>query len=256
MEPARHLEILRTEGERLASVPIDSLDAPVPTIEGWTVERVLTHTGKVHQWCAAVLALPEGGSMADIGELAGMPRGPEAVPAYRRSLDAVLNAFSERIPTSPAPSFVGAVDVAWWLRRQAHETAVHRIDAYDAIAASGGPAPDPVDTDAAADGVDEWATMLLPWRTGPNHPLPDDLVGRTVHLHGTDEPGPVGGAEWLLTLDRQSVAVERTHAKGDVALRGPAHDLLLAIWRRRPVASLDVFGDVELAGRFLDEARI
>jgi uncharacterized protein (TIGR03083 family) len=258
MEPARHLEILRTEGERLASVPADSLDAPVPSIEGWTVERVLTHTGKVHQWGAAVLALPPGGELADVdmAALAGMPRGPEALPAYRASLDAVLAAFAERDPSTPCPTFVGPGDVAWWLRRQANEIAVHRVDAADAIAAAGGPQPDPIAADAAADGVDEWASLFLGRWAAHGDGLPDGLVGRTLHLHGTDEPAPADGAEWLLTLDRRSVTVERTHAKGDVALRGSAQDLLLAVWRRRPLSALDAIGDASVAERLLDLVRL
>ena len=256
MEPARHLEILRTEGERLASVPVDSIGAPVPAIEGWTVERVLTHTGKVHQWCTAALAVPEGGTLADVGELPGMPRGPEALPAYRRSLDALLGAFAERDPSGPALTFLGPADVAWWLRRQANEVAVHRMDASDAIAAAGGPEPAPIAADAAADGIDEWASVFLGRWASRDGGLPDDLDGRTVHLHGTDDPAPAGGAEWLLTLGRTSVTVERSHAKGDVALRGPAQDLLLALWRRRPVSSLDVIGDASVAERLLDLVRV
>jgi uncharacterized protein (TIGR03083 family) len=256
MEPERHLEILRTEGERLASLPADSLDAPVPAIAGWTVERVLTHTGKVHQWTTAALAIPEGGSLADVGELPGMPRGPEALPAYRRSLDALLAAFAERDPASPAVTFLGPANVAWWLRRQANEVAVHRMDAADAIEAAGGPEPEPIDADAAADGIDEWASVFLTSWAARGDGFPADLVGRTLHLHGTDDAAPDDGAEWLLTLDRTSVRVERAHTKGDVALRGSAQDLLLAVWRRRPLSALDVIGNASVAERLLDLVRL
>jgi hypothetical protein len=37
--------------------------------------------------------------------------------------------------------------------------------------------------------------------------------------------------------------VRREHAKADVAARGPAADLLLVCWRRRPVDTVDVVGD-------------
>ena len=48
--------------------------------------------------------------------------------------------------------------------------------------------------------------------------------------------------------------VEATHAKGDVALRGPAEDLLLVMWRRRPLDVLDVLGDRAVAERLLEVA--
>jgi len=249
------MEILRNEGDRLATMPVETIDAPVPAVEGWTVGRVLSHTGKVHQWVTAYLELGPGASLSDVGELPGMPRGTAALPAYREALDALLAAFELRDPSEPSQSFVGPADVSWWMRRQAQEVSVHRIDAADAVHAAGGATPDPLAVDGAADGVDEWATMSLERWVNAN-PLPDDLVGRTVHIHGTDDPAPSDGAEWLLTFDRDAVAVERTHAKGDVALRGPAADLLLTLWRRRPVASLDVVGDAAVAERLLDLVRL
>ena len=48
------------------------------------------------------------------------------------------------------------------------------------------------------------------------------------------------------------VVVERAHAKGDVAVRGPASDLLLVAWHRKPVTSVDTFGDVDRAEAVLD----
>jgi hypothetical protein len=142
------------------------------------------------------------------------------------------------------------------MRRQAQEVTVHRIDAQDAVHAAGGPAPEPIEADGAADGIDEWARFFLavrwPQRNGS---LPDDLVGRTIHIHGTDDPTPADDAEWLISLRADGVEVEATHAKGDVALRGPTNDLLLALWRRRPLASIDVVGDAAVAERLLDVAR-
>jgi hypothetical protein len=45
--------------------------------------------------------------------------------------------------------------------------------------------------------------------------------------------------------------VTREHAKGDAALRGPAADLLLALWHRLPLDDLDVVGDRAVAERFV-----
>jgi hypothetical protein len=40
-----------------------------------------------------------------------------------------------------------------------------------------------------------------------------------------------------------------------VALRGSAEDLLLTLWRRRPLDTIEVLGDDLLADRLLDLAR-
>jgi hypothetical protein len=45
-------------------------------------------------------------------------------------------------------------------------------------------------------------------------------------------------------------AVSREHAKGDVAARGSASDLLLFLWGRVSAERLEVFGDAELLARF------
>jgi len=257
MQAERHLEILRAEGGHIAAIPADALDAPVPTLPDWTVERVVRHLGKIHQWVAATLTTDPSGPPVDTSTLAGIPAGPACLPAYRQALDATLRAFDEVGTTASAPSFTGeTVDTAWWARRQAHEVAIHRIDAHDAIHARGGPAPAPLAVDGAADGIDEWARVFLAVRFAQRFgDLPPALEGRTIHIHGTDDPAPPDGAEWLLTFDQGRVEVVATHAKGDVALRGPAQDLLLALWRRRPLESLDVIGARSVADDLLDAAR-
>jgi hypothetical protein len=43
----------------------------------------------------------------------------------------------------------------------------------------------------------------------------------------------------------------REHSKGDCAIRGPASDILLALWRRQPLSNCDVVGDADVAARFV-----
>ncbi|QXC60022.1 maleylpyruvate isomerase N-terminal domain-containing protein [Aquihabitans sp. G128] len=254
MDATRHLELLRIEGDRLASVPVDALGAPVPSLPDWTVERVLRHTGKVHRWVTGALAAGPDGDLG--GDVAGLPTGPDCLPAYREALDGVLAELARHDPDEAAATFTGPGSAAFWYRRQAHEVAVHRVDAADAVHAAGGPAPEALEVDGAADAIDEWATLFLAVRYAQRFgPFPDDLRGRRVHVHGTDDPAPTDGAEWLLTFTPEgTVDVATTHAKGDVALRGPAEDLLLALWRRRPLSTIDAIGDVAVAERLLEIA--
>jgi hypothetical protein len=77
----------------------------------------------------------------------------------------------------------------------------------------------------------------------------------TVHLHTTDD-GDVHG-EWLVRVgDDGRYVVTREHAKGSCALRGAAADLLEVLWRRRPLASIDVVGDIGVAERFVARTRL
>lgn len=256
MDAARHLEILTSEGGRLAAMPTEGLDAPVPAVQGWTLERVVRHTGRVHRWAAAFLALGPDGDLGDVPEQAGLPHGPDCLPAYRDALDALVDEIGRHDPAQPAPTFAGRADVAWWIRRQAQEVSVHRVDAADAVHGAGGDAPEPLTADGAADGIDEWARFFLATRFGQRFgALPEALHGSTVHIHGTDDPAPADGAEWLLSFGPDGVDVAATHAKGDVALRGPAEALLLTLWRRRPLTSLDLVGNATVAEQLLDAAR-
>ena len=260
MNSQRHLALLRIEGDRLAAMSPAALGAPVPAVEGWTLENVVRHTAKVHRWVSAVLA---AGPDADLATAAAgqdpVPRGPACLDAYRHALDELMDALSVRDPATEAATFAGPGTVAFWCRRQAHEVAVHRMDAADAWHGIGGPAPDPIATDGAADAIDEWANLFLASRwVGRIGTVPADMVGRSVHIHGTDEASRDANstpAEWLLSFASDGVEVERTHQKGDVALRGPAADLLLCLWRRRPLSTVEVVGDRDLADRLVDHAR-
>ena len=129
----------------------------------------------------------------------------------------------------------------FWSRRVAHETAVHR---WDAQAAAG--APEPVDVRLAVDGIQEMFDLLTA-RPGHERVRGD---GETIHLHCTDTDG-----EWLVRLTPQGVAVTREHAKGDVAARGTASDLLLLLWGRVPPDRVEVFGDASLLARWQELAR-
>ncbi|CAM5496936.1 putative Actinobacterial protein OS=Tsukamurella paurometabola OX=2061 GN=NCTC10741_02892 PE=4 SV=1 [Tsukamurella paurometabola] len=133
------------------------------------------------------------------------------------------------------------------MRRQAHETAVHRWDGENAAAAAL-----PVDARLAFDGVGEWAEVFAPRFLARGAGLSDQFVGRTVHLHGTDRDD----AECTFTLARDSLAITRGHSRADVALRGSASDLYLTLWRRKPLAALDVRGETAVAEALLDAVQV
>jgi hypothetical protein len=122
---------------------------------------------------------------------------------------------------------------------------VHLADAALALGVDYGPSPD-----LAADAISEWIELMVVQSDRRSPPVER---GRTLHLHATDAGlGPTG--EWTIVNDEAGVSWTHDHGKGDVALRGPARDLLLAIVRRRPATELgiEVFGDAEVWEAWLE----
>jgi predicted lipid carrier protein YhbT len=80
-------------------------------------------------------------------------------------------------------------------------------------------------------------------------------TGQTLHFHATDATDATDATgEWLARREPDQVVLEHTHANADVAVRGPAVDLLLVITRRRPLDAadaLEVHGDRALLDHWI-----
>jgi uncharacterized protein (TIGR03083 family) len=163
-----------------------------------------------------------------------LPQPPEdgVLDWYRTTLTQLvvdLRALGD--PDRPVYSFApGQQRAGFWPRRMAQETTVHRVDAEQAARRPVGA----IDPGFAVDGIDEVFTVFVP-ALGAGR-SPGD--GRTVHLHATDADG-----EWLIRFEPGDLVVEAGHAKGDAAVRGPAAELLLWLWGRRPLDALEVHGN-------------
>jgi uncharacterized protein (TIGR03083 family) len=243
MDRASYLASLRADAELLLATAGAALDRPLPTCPGWTGERLVGHVGRVHRWTAGWIT---SGAAPDIER----PPAGDAVVAWARAglaeLIAALDATATGDPAveGTVETWAGPQPAIFWPRRMAIETALHRYDAEAAV-----DRPTPIGTALAVDAVDEMLTVVLPLRgTG-------DLggAGETIHLHATDpDLDAVGGGEWLVTLGAAGVTVDHAHAKGDLAVRGTASDLLLLLWNR--VGGDDdrfqVFGDAGLLERW------
>lgn len=231
----------------LAVVASEAPDLDVPTCPGWTVERVAVHTGRIHRWVTAALTTPAG---IEVPPAERPPPGTDLGAWLRASCDLLVEAFAAAGPNGAVHAPGWARPASWWQRRTCHETTVH---AWDVQAAAGH--PQAIDARLAIDGIDEVIDVFLPDAL--------DLVAfgapATIHLHTTDEPpaepGDRPGGEWLLTLGPEGVQSERRHAKGDVALRGTASDLLLWLWGRVPTSELDLVGEASVAERYFTARR-
>ena len=231
-----HVATLRLEGNRLsAAARAAGLDAPVEHCPGWTISRLLGHTGKVLQ--RTNLCITEGLLTPPGDELyTSMPRDEAIFDAFDEVLENLCATLATCDPTGPAWNFTGEDLVSgFWGRRMAHEVEIHRWDAQNAA----GGAIDPFDDASAVDGIDELLTVLMPVLSAVKNPT----LSSSFHLHCTDAPG-----EWLTTFIGGQPTTVREHAKGDLAVRGPASALYSWAWNRVPIttAGLDTAGDTAL----------
>jgi hypothetical protein len=95
-----------------------------------------------------------------------------------------------------------------------------------------------IEAEVASAAVDDFLHRVL------NHGHGE--VGGSVHIHCTDVAG-----EWTIRQSGDGFVVVREHAKGDCAIRGAASDILLVLWRRTSLSTVDVVGDADVAARFV-----
>jgi uncharacterized protein (TIGR03083 family) len=238
MEHAQYVAAIRREGEDLAAAARDAgLDAVVPSCPEWTIADLLSHIGRVQHWVTSIVqtrAQPDHNWRMDD------PPVPEArIVWFAEGCSALADALGTCAPSDEVWTWTPDHTIGFWSRRMAHEVAVHRTDAQGAAGTQA-----PIERELAVDGIQEFFD-LIPVRPG------SDVRGNgeSIHLHCTD-----GEGEWLARLEPDGIVVTREHAKGDVAARGSASDLLLLVWGRdRP--EVDVFGDATVLAKFLELAR-
>lgn len=235
-----HLTMLRDEGARyLAVVDRGPLDAPVAACPGWDLRALAGHLVWVHRWARAVVEAGAPVERDAVGEAAADDDGlrRDAHDAF----DALVATFARLDPSTPTWHVWRAEPVVGtWARRQAHELLVHRVDAELAVGIEPVVAPE-----RAASGIDEYFDLVVPRKVGRDGAV---LPEGTLHVHCTDTEG-----EWLVRTGADGAyELTREHAKGDAAWRGPAADILLALWGRRPAAGVgEVFGDRAFVERWL-----
>jgi uncharacterized protein (TIGR03083 family) len=210
----------------------------VPSCPGWDIADLVWHLGEVHWFWATDIEMEASDPASVEAGRPGRPTGYSELIAWGREQAARMLSVLEhaddstRVWTwSPPHQTVGFIR-----RHQVQEAAVHRWDIQSAATQS---PPDPIDVDTASDSIDELLAVTLPWGVTKDKPLPG-----TVHIHCTDTNG-----EWLV---HPNGSVERGHAKGDVALRATASDLLLAAFKRIGMETIEIVGRQALAREFIE----
>lgn len=232
MDIDEHVTQLESDGALLAAAAESAgLGAPVPATE-WTVRELVTHVGGVHRWAADIVsaAAPSGDTAES--RAVGLPQPDDALLDW--FLDghaALIRALRAAPPDLDCFTFLPAPSAhAFWARRQAHETAVHRADAQAAAGL------EPVfDVAFAQDGIDELLNGFARRRS--------NAIGTpaTLTLRASDP-----GDDWTIRLGGERIESERGAApSADATVSGRSGDLYLWLWNRP--ASVMIEGQPDVA---------
>jgi uncharacterized protein (TIGR03083 family) len=208
------------------------LDARVPACPDWTVADLLRHVGSAHQ--NASLIVGERRQRHPSQEEVQPAPDVDPVDWLVSSTAALVDVLRTTDRTTPVWSFGPDRTAAFWARRMAHETAVHRVDAEQAANRAS-----VLDRELADDGIDESLHVFVPLLARGD----DGPAGGELLLHALD------GRSWVLAFGAGTVEVEAVHRQSDACVQGSAAELLLWLWGRLPTQALTLYGDPVLAER-------
>ncbi len=216
-----HLTLLHGfQDEFLATIPRVDPAAPVAACAPWRVRDLVVHLARIHHWAAG---------RARRRRETPLGRGPfDLVELYAGCAAELRATLAELDPAATAATLVGPGPVAFWHRRQLHETLVHLWD----LRTAGGLGVD-ADPSVWADGVDEVVTMVEPRQVRLGRIAP---LTRSVALAADDTTG-----SWLLGAHQPADPV----TSADVTVTGSARSLALVLWHRLAPddAGLTIDGD-------------
>lgn len=236
LKPDRYADLILQDSTRLGAASLAAgLDAPVETCPGWRMRELLRHLGHVHRWARRYLVegaremLPEDAEVTMVSTGPADPQLADWVVAGGRQLAAALREAPQSLRCwtfLPAPS-----PLLFWARRQANETAIHRVDGE---LAAGVPAAVPADL--AADGIDE---ILLGFAS--RHPRRLAL-DRTVSasLEASDS-----GDTWFAGSGPDGFSAGGGPGEAAGRVKGRVSDLYLLLWNRIPAESVELSGSRE-----------
>lgn len=231
------------------SWPAVDLAVDVVSCPGWTVRDLVVHLGTANWWGGANVRARDPEQRAR-GMRAVMDSAPPASAGataladwYAGLADEMIRTFTDAAPDAPAWTFAGPGRADYWLRRQLHETAVHRWDLEHAL--GGLTATTPLPEDVAVDTVDEFCEAMRPIMSAALPPLPVTIRLRAIlqapeRLSTGAEPvgsrAPGAGLEWTLPGG---------DGAGEVDVAGPPETLALLLWGRvrADEPDLEISGD-------------
>jgi uncharacterized protein (TIGR03083 family) len=245
---ARYAERIEEDSALLASLPGEaSWDRAVPTCPGWSLEQLVRHLGAVHRWALTYVSEAREGMFPQPTEEQMLASGPDRdqLATWLRLGAVELAAALRHSPPDlrcwsflPAPS-----PLIFWARRQAHETAIHRVDGELALGTAR-----PLPADFAADGVSE---LLLGFAHRGRRRLRRDAELAAV-LEAEDT-----GDRWRFAATPGGLETELGPSlPAPTTVRAPASQLYLLVWNRIPLEAVACDGSHDPVIWLLESLRV
>lgn len=230
MTPKEHLRWFDDNVAWFERLRPEHMETTVPSCPGWTVHDVLNHLtfGLGVSYPVATTQPPDTPSEQ---VFVGIPRpskypAPEAASeAFAEHMRACSARFHAADPDAACWTYAGAGTVAFWFRRAAVETTLHRIDVVEAIGGEGLP----LDVARAADAIAETLEFALPFAAQM-----------------------AGAPDGRLRVDSSCLAESMSigHDSAEATIAGEPTDVLLALWGRHR-NRVAVSGDQSVADQWL-----
>jgi uncharacterized protein (TIGR03083 family) len=241
VEIPEHVDSLWQHGRLLADAAEQAgLDAPVQPCAPWQVKDLLRHTGYIHRWAAQHITdrpaqVLEGPSEEEV-LCGGAPDG-ELIAWFRDGHAALVEVLRAADPDLQTATFMEAPSpLAFWARRQAHETAIHRVDAESSLGRLPG-----FPVSFAVDGIDELITGFGRRRKYRPRAADDGAATRgegTLRIFAAD-----AGASWRADVGEGRIQARSegdSSVPADCTVSGPASGVYLHLWNRADAAQANV----------------
>ena len=227
MDLSRRTALIRSDSIALATAARRAgLDTAVPSCPGWTVRDLLAHIWRVHRFWHATI---EEGRSEPIEVDEPDPPDDDLIDAFADSAVRFIDLLAATDPGKPCWTWGNDQNAGFVQRFQVQEAALHRWDAENAAGT-----PGPLAPDGAADSIEMLAEMLPEWYASPP---------ASYSVEATDAP-------------MTASFFAGTGAPPAGTLRGPAGDLLLVLWRRLPLETVEVDGDIAVIRNTLEAAPV
>jgi uncharacterized protein (TIGR03083 family) len=204
---------------------------------GWSMTNIVMHLGWVHRYVTHIIAnrLLDEPTNTGLGflhlppEHVDWPTDPNSGPQrgqmptgmldwFAAGADTLAELFATTDPTTRVSTWSAEQSVAFWLRMQTIEAAIHRWDAQTGLRG-----PSPIHPDLAVDIIEQTFEVMAPRRrSGGQAPVGR---GETFRFHATDVD-----RSWTVRFDGDTLALTAGPAADEFT--GSASDLALFLWHR------------------------
>jgi uncharacterized protein (TIGR03083 family) len=221
MDHLVHCDLLEDEIERFAVLAeTASPSSSVPSCPAWQVSDLVRHMGTIHRWAERLVATRSPGRVGDSDM--GLETGPANGAWIREGGAALLETLRAADPTAAMWAWGKDQHVAFWSRRELHETLVHRFDLELATGLEPS-APAFVAADTVAEFLDNLSAAEY---FSPN----------VARLRGNGERlafcATDTGDTWTVTLHPDHFDIDATVSSASARIAGPALQLALVLYRR------------------------